>query len=376
MKKYLIILLVIASLGTVFYNKIYIPKVTYEIILAKKGDIDIEIFGIGNVGAKNIYKINAQTGGEILKLFTDEGKWVKKGDLLVVIDTVDLPKLLEETQISVKKAKLELVALKKELDSLNAQEKLANLTYERYLKLKKQSFVSQSEYDKTKADLDVIKAQIKATNARIESAKTEVNRTKKSVESLKIKLSRYKIYAPIDGYVIDKLVEVSQTLIPSQTIFEIVDPKTVWIKAYIDEKLSGDIKIGQNATIKLRSKKDIEYKGIVKRIVAKSDAITQEREVNIEFKKLPIPFYINEQAEVLISIKHLKNVIKVPSNVIVYKDEKAYIWVNNNSQANSKEVEIIAKTQDEIAVKGFDMKNKIIITNSKKKPLTEGMSIY
>ena len=376
MKKYLIILAIFVTIGFIFYNKVYIPKSTYDIVYPSKGSIDVEVFGIGNVGAKNIYSINAQTGGKILKLFTDEGEWVKKADILAVLDSVELPQLLQEAEISVKKAKSELIASQKELDSLQAQKVLAKLTYDRYSKLKKQSFASQSEYDKAKADLDVIQAQIKATDARIKSAKIEIALTQKGVESIKVKLSRFKVYAPIDGYVISKSVEIGQTLTPSQTIFEIVDPKTVWIKAYIDEKLSGSIKVGQSATITLRSQREIKYKGIVKRIVAKSDAVTQEREVDVAFVNLPIPFYIEEQAEVLIATKHFDNVIKIPAKTLVYKNEKPFVWINKENKAHLQSINIIAKTQSEIAVDNLDINSKLLVSNPKKKSLSEGMSIH
>ena len=212
--------------------------------------------------------------------------WVKKGDLLVTMDTVDIPQLLDEAKISVKKANSELIASQKELQSIKAQKNLAQVTYNRYAKLQKQSFASQAEYDKAKADLDVINAQIEATKAHINSAKAEVTRAKKGVEALEVKLSRYKIYAPVDGYVISKDAEIAQSVTPSQSILKIVDPKTVWIKAYIDEKISGDVKVGQKASITLRSQNDKKFSGYVKRIVAQSDAITEEREVNIAFDKL------------------------------------------------------------------------------------------
>ena len=374
--KYLIILAIFVVVGFVFYNKVYIPKTTYDTLSPTRGNIDVEIFGIGNVGAKNIYSINAQTGGKILKLFTDEGEWVKKGDLLATLDSVELPQLLQESKISVTKAKSELIASQKELDSFDAQKVLAKLTYDRYNKLKKQSFASQSEYDKAKADLDVVEAQMKVTQARIKSAQLEITRSQKGVESLEVKLSRFKVYSPVDGYVIVKSVEEAQTLTPSQTIFEIVDPKTVWIKAYIDEKLSGSIKVGYSAKITLRSQRDVKYKGVVKRIVAKSDSVTQEREVDVAFEELPIPFYIEEQAEVLIATQHLDNVVKVTSSVVVYKNAQACIWLNNDFKAHCQKVEVIAKTQEEIAVKNLDINSKIIITNAKNKPLSEGMSIH
>jgi RND family efflux transporter MFP subunit len=376
MKKIIIILLAILGVGFVLYNKVYIPKTTYDTLNVSYGSMDVEVFGVGNLGAKNIYKINAQTGGRITSLFSDEGQWVKKGDLIAKIDPVDLPQLLDEAKISVKKAQSELVTSQKELDSLNAQKVLAKVTYTRYDKLKKQSYASQAEYDKAKADLDVINAQIKATLARIESAKIEIKRSKKAVESLSVKLSRYDIYAPIDGYVISKDAEVDQSVTPSQTIFEIVDPKTVWVKAYVDEKLSGDIKVAQNATIILRSQRDVKHKGIVKRIVAKSDAVTQEKEIDIAFEKLPIPFYINEQAEVFIAVKHIEKIAKIPAKAMMYENGKAFVWAKVDSKAKRVYVDIVAKNENFFGVKNIDKNIQILLSDPKKKTIKEQMSVH
>ncbi len=374
--KYLIILAVVVVAGLIFYNRVYIPKTTYKTISPKVGDLSVEVSGIGNVSAKDIYSINAQMGGKILSILSDEGEWVKKGDLLVTMDSVDLPLLLQEAKISIKKANSELKASQKELQSLKAQKNLAYITYKRYAKLKKDSFASQAEYDKAKAELETITAQIEAAKAHINSATTEVSRAKKGVEALEVKLSRYKLYAPVDGYVISKSAQSAQSVVPSQTILKIVDPKTIWIKAYIDEKISGDVRVGQKALIQLRSQRDKKFSAIVKRIVAQSDIITGEREVNVAFDDLPIPFYINEQAEVSITVKKLKDVLKVPSNVIVYKDGKASVWVALDKKAKLQNVEIIARSKDEIAISGLDKNRKIIIPQTDKKPLKNGMSIH
>lgn len=374
--KYLIILVAVGMGVFVFYNKIYVPKTTYKTISPEVGSLDVEVFGIGNVGAQNIYSINAQTGGKIVSILSDEGKWVKKGDLLVTIDTVDIPQLLEEAKISVKKANFELEASQKELHSLKAQKNLALITHKRSIQLRKTTSISQAEYDKSKSNLDVFTAQIDASKAHINAAKTEIMRAKKNVEALEIKLSRYKIYAPVDGYVISRDAEVAQSVTPSQSMLTIVDPKTIWIKAYIDEKISGDVKVGQKSSITLRSQSDKKFSGYVKRIVAQSDAITGEREVNIAFDTLPIPFYINEQAEVSISTKHFKSIVKVPSASIMYKDEKNGIWIDKDSKAHFQNVEIIARGEKMLAVSGIDKEANILIATPKNKPLKEGMSIH
>jgi len=374
--QYTAVILLLLLGGVLFYKKVYIPKTTYETVISSKGDLSVEVFGIGNVGAKYTYSMTAQTGGKILSIHTDEGKWVKKGDLLITMDSVDVPQLLEEAKLSVQKADSEWLATKKELESLFAQRQLVQITYARYEKLKKESFASKAEYDKAKADLDVIDAQIAATEAHIASAKMEVERAQKSVEALNEKLSRYKIYAPVDGYVIARSAEVAQAVLPSQPILKIVNPKDVWIRAYIDEKISGAVKVGQKAVITLRSQYEKRFSGSVKRIVAQSDAVTQEREVNVAFDTLPLPFYINEQAEVSIASRTYKDVVKVPLNALAYYKKKTGVWTDESGKAHFLPVKVIARGHTKAVVTGVDANREILIESNSKKPLKEGADVH
>ena len=375
--KYIIIAILVIVGIVIFYKNVYIVKTTYKTLSPKVANLDIKVFGIGNVSAKDIYSITAQTGGKIISILTDEGQWVKKGDLLITIDPVDMPELVQEMLISVEKTKSELKALIKESESLNAQKELALITYKRYEKLVKQSFVSRSEFDKAKTDLNALTAQLEATLVRIESSKIEVQRTQKNADSLKTKLSRFQIYAPVDGYVISKSAEVAQNVASSTTILKIVDPKTLWIRAYIDEKISGDIKVGQKAEITLRSQSNKQFTGSVKRIVAQSDAVTQEREINVAFDELPIPFYINEQARVTINAKTISNAITIPLNTLKVEDGKEGVWTLIDNKAYFKELNIQAKGDNEAAIiSGIKTEDIIIIPDSSKKALSEGMRIH
>ena len=62
MKKYFIYATVLAIIGVGFYQKIYIPKHTFETIYPTKGNMSIHVNGVGNVGAKEIYKIGTIYG--------------------------------------------------------------------------------------------------------------------------------------------------------------------------------------------------------------------------------------------------------------------------------------------------------------------------
>ncbi|OIP52897.1 MAG: efflux transporter periplasmic adaptor subunit [Helicobacteraceae bacterium CG2_30_36_10] len=375
--KYLIALLILALGSVAFYFKVYIPKSTYETLSPKRTSLNVQVFGIGNVDAKDIYTISAQTGGRLTNILSDEGLWVKKGDLLATIDPVDLPNLLEEAKASLVKVRYESVATQKELQSLNAQKELLQISYERYEKLYKQKYVAKAEYDKANADLQIINAQIASSHARINSSQAEVLRVQKSIEALKVKLSRLSIYAPVDGYVIAKDAQISQTVSAGQSILKMLDTKTVWVEAYIDEQISSTVQAGQKVDITLRSQSDTILSGTLERISAISDAVTQERQVNISFDTLPTPFYINEQAQVAITTQNFSDILTIKAALLSLKNGKNGVWIVQNSTAHFVELSIVARSGEFVGVQsGVDESTKIIVPDASKKPLSEGMRVH
>jgi len=367
----LVALLVVV--GMIFYKKVYIPKHTYETVTPIKGDLKVKVYGIGNVSAKTIYKINSEVSGRILALNSDVGKWVKKGDLLAVIDSVDLPQKLEIEKLNLQKATLNIKKLKKDLEVLEVQKWLLNKTYQRNLKLKKVKGISQDKLDSSKAVLNEVIKQIESNKIALKISQKDVEISTKNIESIKLQLDKFKIYAPTNGLVILKTASLNQNIMPNEEIFEIVHPKDVWVKSYIDERVSKNLKVGNKAVITLNSNPNIHYKGVVARITPTTDLVTEEREVDIKFDKLPIPFYINAQVNVAIETKEYKNIYKIPLKVIVYKNLKAGVWVKNGDKAEFKVIKIVDKNDKFAIINSSNL--KIIIPNPKKAPLKNGSEV-
>lgn len=374
--KYLLILTGVSLLAGLFYFKVYIPKTSYKVLSPKKGNLEISIHGIGNVNAQNIYNITTQSGGKILHIYTEEAEWVKKGDLLIEMDGVDLPDQKEIAKATLKKAEYELIASKSELQNQKIQKELIKKTYNRYTKLNEQGYAAQSEYDKAYADLQSINSLILVSKSHINSAKAQILLSQKSIKAINTKINNLKVYAPVDGYVITKDAEVTQNVLPTHVILKIVDASTLWVETKVDERVSGKVKIGQVANIILSSQPNRVYKGIVKRILPVSDMVTLEREVDVAFVNIPKPFYINEQAEIEIYTQNLKNILKIPMKVIVQNSGKIGVWILKDQHANFKEIKKIAQNTDFIAISNLNEKSLIIVPDSTKKPLSDGLRVY
>ncbi|MDA3945622.1 MAG: efflux RND transporter periplasmic adaptor subunit [Helicobacteraceae bacterium] len=374
--KYIAVITSLLLIGGAFYLKVYMPKTTFTTVSPSIGEIKVSVSGIGNVEAKDIYNITAQSGGKIIDITACEGEWVKKGDLLIEMDGVDLPDQLEIAKATLKKSEFELIASQSELKNQQTQKALLEKTYGRYAELNKQGYAAQSEYDKALADLQSIDMMMLVSKSHINSAKAQILLSQKSMQAIKTKIANLKVYAPVDGYVITKEAEVAQNVLPTNTILKIVDAKTLWVEVQIDERISGAITLGQKASIVLSSQPDNIYEGVVRRILPVSDLVTLEREVDVAFTVIPKPFYINEQAEVSIETNAYSDVLKIPLNVVVQEGGKMGVWIAKDGHAFFKAVKKIAVNKEAMAVSDLDKESMLIVPDSTKKPLTEGMRIH
>jgi len=375
MKKILYILIGLSIIAGGIYKFVYLKKTKYETITIKKGDLYKEAFAVGTVDAQRIYKIAFSATGKVLSVEVDEGAQVKKGQLLAKMDPIDLEAKLKEAEAAIKKAIIFKKIAENKIIEAEAQYDLAILMLNRYQELFKNGFVSQVELDK--ATLAEISAKSTLNSAKVEklSTNSEIDRLQYVLEGLKKRLRNLSLRTEHDGIIAFKDVEAGDTIAGGKIIFKIINPEDVWIKAFIDERLSGDIKLNQKAKIRLRSKENLELGGYVKKIDLISDAVTEEREIDIAFDKVPMPFFINEQAEVKINLKTYKNVLQAPSNLIVNIDGVDGIWVIKDSHMYFKKIRIIDKsaTSGMAAIEG-DIKvgDRVIVTEKRKKPLKDG----
>jgi multidrug efflux pump subunit AcrA (membrane-fusion protein) len=289
---------------------------------------------------------------------------------------VDLQSRIKGAEASLQRAKLDLQAAKQEYKVALTQAALAQSSYDKDLEVYQAKGISSLAYEKSKAEMLTAKAQVEIAKSKIASAEARLPEVNETIKGLQQRLKQMTITSPIDGFVIERNAEPGQSVPPAFTLVKIVDPQTLWAKAWVDERISGKVKVGQRAAITLRSREDAPLDGVVRRIAAVSDPVTEEREVDVGFVKIPKPFYINEQVEVSIAIETFDGLYKVPLHLLVqYKGEKG-VWIDQNGKAHFLKLTIIAEDGDYAGVeKGLTEETKILLPDSKKKPLFEGSSI-
>ena len=129
-------------------------------------------------------------------------------------------------------------------------------------------------------------------------------------------LANYTLRAPYDAWVISRNLELGSMPNPGQSVFTLVAANTVWVRGYVDERLAGRLSLGQPVEIILRSNPAQPIPGHIERIEIQSDAVNEERLVDVAFDQVPDNIHLAEQAEVVITTGTLARAVVVPPTAI------------------------------------------------------------
>lgn len=167
------------------------------------GDMESLVTAQGTIEPRDSVDVGAQVSGLIKKLHVEIGDTVKEGDLVAEIDPD-----VYETQVRADQARLKtLEAQKAEQESLVRQ---AESKFNRNKALVSAKAVSKETFEDSQFSLDVARANLAALEAQIEESQS-------SLEGDQVNLGYTKIYAPMDGTVVDQSVEEGQTINANQT---------------------------------------------------------------------------------------------------------------------------------------------------------------
>lgn len=245
MKKILIIAAVVIVLGAAiwfFIRSEEKPQEQYQFAKVDLGDIESVVTSTGTLSAVTTVQVGAQVTGRIAKLYVDFNDKVKKGQLICELDKSVLQTQVYDAENTITRARL--------------QYDQSELDLKRTQYLFKQELKTQNDLDVAQYNFNVAKSNLKSTQSNLERAK--------------LNLSYAEIFAPIDGTIIDRKVDLGQTVtsgFSTPTLFLIAnDLSKMQILANVDEGDIGQIKEGIDARFTVQSYPDRKFKGTVSQI--------------------------------------------------------------------------------------------------------------
>src|ERR1022692_3936252 len=227
------------------------PEEEYFTAKVEKGDIRQVIDATGTINPVTSVQVGSQVSGMISKLYVDFNSKVTKGEVIAEID----PKLFEgavlQARADLGNAQASLAAAKSNLVKDQATLNQNRLDYDRAVGLAKQGVVSQQQLDQAKATFDAITAQVGSDRAAIQQAEAQVAQKQASLKVAQINLDYTIIRAPINGTVVNRSIDIGQTVAASlqaPTLFTIaLDLTKMQVYAKTDEGDVGEIRPGHSA---------------------------------------------------------------------------------------------------------------------------------
>ena len=215
---------------------------SYRLGKVERGNVRQTVSATGTLGAVRTVEVGTQVSGQISALFVDFNSKVKKGQLIAKIDPILQEQAVRDAQAGV--ARAEAVVTQTRLE------------YDRSKKLYDQQIATEAEYNVAQSNYSVARAN--QTSAQISLQKARQN------------LSYTNIYSPIDGVVVERAMDVGQTVAASLSapkLFVIAnDLSRMQILASVDESDIGKIVAGQPVTFTVQSFPERQFTGTVEQV--------------------------------------------------------------------------------------------------------------
>ena len=204
--------------------------------------VENTVTATGTIEPVETVEVGTQVSGKVEKIYVDFNDVVKKGQLMAELDKQTLNQSLSRAKAS--------------LTSAESQLNYAKLTYERTKQL----------YEANAATLAVYQ---EAQNAYTQAQMSKRN-AQAAYDQAMVDLGYAEIYSPIDGIVLDRAVEVGQTVAASfstPTLFTLANDLTkMQVEADVDEADIGQVKMGQRVTFTVDAYMDDVFEGTVNQI--------------------------------------------------------------------------------------------------------------
>ena len=214
----------------------------YRFVTLEKGNLEAVVASTGSLDAVTTVQVGTQVSGIISHIYVDFNDRVRAGQIIARIDTTLLRSAVRDAETALERNEAQLRQAERELKRLES--------------LFEKQFVTEVDYNRAQYDLDIAIASTKSAEISLERARQN--------------MSYATIYAPISGTVIERNVDVGQTVAASFSapqLFLIADDLSrMEILASVDESDIGQIQEGQVARFNVQAYPDETFYGTVRQV--------------------------------------------------------------------------------------------------------------
>ncbi len=306
-------ILVLAAAAGVFWWRSHTgPALSFTTAAVKRGDIAASIGATGTIEPLETVDVGAQVAGRVSAFGKDQdgktvdyGSVVREGALLAKIDDS-----VYAADLSV--AKAGQLRADANLEQMNAKLAQAAADWKRAQQLFASKLISEVDFDSAKANYEVAKANVSVAKSSVAQAQADLEKAQRNLDFCTIN-------SPVSGVIIDRRVNIGQTVVASlnaPSLFLIARDLTkmqIWVA--VNEADVGRIKPATPVTFTVDAFPSRQFQGTVGKVrlnaTMTQNVVLYTVEINIENPdKLLLPYLT---ANVRFQLSRQTNVLVVPN---------------------------------------------------------------
>lgn len=256
---------VIAWISGYFEEKI--PPGESEVVARQLADQNTDIVhevekdyieeSVGTLKAASRSVISSKILATIEEIHVTAGDFVKPGDLLITLNTLELDARFQQSG--------------ERLTAAQAAAREAEADFDRSQRLRQSDAISQREFDES--------------NRKLQVARADERRAEQAVNEAQVLLSYAKILAPKAGRIVDRTAEPGDTAQPGAPILTLYDSQSLRLETPVLEHLAVKLQVGQNLTVHVDSiNKD--FLATIDEIVPQADAASRSFLVKASIERI------------------------------------------------------------------------------------------
>jgi HlyD family secretion protein len=289
-----------------------------QVASVAREDLQAKVTANGKVQAQRKVDLSATVAGQVTRLAVKEGDVVKKGQLLLQIDSANPRAAARSSEASVE-------ALIRDLESAHANRDQARIDARRAEENHKANIISTADLDRARTALATAEAAALAAERRVEQARA-------TFEGARDTLSKTTVVSPIDGIVTAKRVEEGEVAVvgvlnqPGTVLLTVSDMSVVETEMEVDETSIPAVKLGQESRIRIDAYPNRTFDGVVTEVGnspivktgAQNEAIKFKVKIQIQNPPIDVKPGLSVQADILTGFR--AQALVVPLQALVVRD--------------------------------------------------------
>ncbi len=358
----------------------------------------------GNLASDAQTDVAPAVGGKILAVNFDVGSYVQKGSVLVRLDDRDARIRVSQAEAQVEQQRKAvgqaIAALRQaqvrlnvkdgenfdietfsQVKSVKANLDLAEKELTRAQRLFDTGDVSRAAVEQRRAQRDALLGQldearsnaavavkaISSAEAAVASARTAVATSQTQVDQARKSLTDTVIYAPISGYIAERVADPGEYISPStpnSKIATIVRTGTLRLKIDVPEQSLGKVAVGQSISLQTSAYPDRNFAGTVVRMLPSLNATARTLTVEAEVPNVEGLLKPGQFATVRVTQSRPENAILIPVSAVKTENDLNKVYVIKDGAAREYLVQLGLLEADMIQIKSGIAEGDVVATSN------------